>query len=85
MVGAAEVYVDLAGVVDVRAERQRLQKEIARIEQTIGFTRAKLARPDFVERAPAEVVEKEREKLSEQEAVRAKLVASLGWIDDGGR
>ena len=85
VVGAAEVYVDLAGVVDVGAERQRLQKEIARIEQTIAFTRAKLARPDFVERAPAEIVEKEREKLSEQEAVREKLVASLGWIDDGGR
>jgi len=85
VVGAAEVYVDLAGVVDVGAERQRLEKEIRRIDDTIAFTRAKLARPDFVERAPAEIVEKEREKLSEQEAVRAKLAASLGWIDDRGR
>jgi valyl-tRNA synthetase len=85
VVGAAEVYVDLAGVVDVGAERQRLEKEIRRIDDTIAFTRGKLARPDFVERAPAEIVEKEREKLGEQEALRAKLVASLGWIDDGAR
>jgi valyl-tRNA synthetase len=44
--------------------------------------RTKLGRPDFVERAPAEIVEKEREKLAEQEALHAKLTASLGWLDD---
>jgi valyl-tRNA synthetase len=81
VVGASEIYVDLAGVVDVAAERQRLQKEIKRTSDSIGFTRTKLGRPDFVERAPAEIVEKEREKLLEQEALHAKLTASLGWLE----
>jgi valyl-tRNA synthetase len=80
IVGASELYVALAGVVDVAAERQRLQKEIKRATETIAFTRGKLSRPDFVDRAPAEVVEKEREKLAEQEALHAKLLASLAWL-----
>jgi valyl-tRNA synthetase len=85
VLGASELYVELAGVVDPAAERQRIEKEIARVDERIGFARTKLAKPDFAERAPAEIVAKERERLVEQEAVRAKLVASLGWFDDGGR
>ncbi|MBI2155768.1 MAG: valine--tRNA ligase [Candidatus Rokubacteria bacterium] len=83
--GRAEVYVDLAGVVDVAAERQRLDKEIKRAGEAVEFLRAKLARPEFVERAPAEIVAKERERLAEQEALRAKLAESLAWIGDGAR
>jgi valyl-tRNA synthetase len=78
--GQSELYVDLAGLVDLAAERQRLEKEIKRVGDAIAFTRAKLARPDFTERAPAEIVDKEREKLAEQEALHAKLVASLSWM-----
>jgi len=59
--------------------------EVAKVDERIGFAKAKLAKPDFAERAPAEIVAKERERLVEQEAVRAKLVASLGWFDDAGR
>jgi valyl-tRNA synthetase len=81
VVGTSEVYVVLAGIVDVGAERQRLQKEIKRASDAIGFTRGKLGRADFVERAPAEIVDKEREKLAEQEALHAKLTASLAWLD----
>ena len=44
-----------------------------------------LARPEFAERAPAEIVARERERLTEQEALRAKLLASLAWVDDGSR
>ena len=80
VVGGTELYVTLEGVVDLGAERQRLEKEIRRAEEAIAFGRAKLARPEFAERAPAEIVEKEREKLVEQEALRDKLVASLEWV-----
>jgi len=78
--GASEIYVELEGLVDLGAERQRLEKEIKRAADAIAFTRGKLARPDFTERAPAEIVDKEREKLAEQEALHAKLVASLSWV-----
>ena len=80
VVGDIEVYVALEGVVDVGAERQRLEKEIKRADDAIAFGRAKLARPEFAERAPAEIVDKEREKLAQQEALREKLVASLSWV-----
>ena len=80
VVGGSEIYVHLEGLVDLAGERQRLEKEIKRTADGIAFTRGKLARPDFTERAPAEIVDKEREKLAELEALQAKLTASLGWM-----
>ncbi len=80
VVGQSEIYVELEGLVDLAAERQRLEKEIKRTSEAIAFTRGKLSRPDFTERAPAEIVDKEREKLAEHEALHAKLVASLSWV-----
>jgi valyl-tRNA synthetase len=80
IVGQSEIYVELEGLVDLGAERQRLEKEIKRVADAIAFTRGKLSRPDFTERAPAEIVDKERDKLVEQEALHAKLVASLSWV-----
>ena len=85
VVGTSEVYVDLAGVVDLVAERQRLAKEIAKVDEAIAFVTQKLARPDFVERAPEEIVERERTRLAELRARRDTLEASRRWIDDGGR
>jgi valyl-tRNA synthetase len=55
-------------------------EEIKRTTEAIAFTRGKLSRQDFTKRAPAEIVDKEREKLAEQEALHAKLVASLSWV-----
>ena len=78
----SEVYVALAGAVDLAAERARLEKEIRRVTESVEFLRAKLARPDFVDRAPAEIVARERERLAAEEARRAKLTASLDWVGD---
>jgi valyl-tRNA synthetase len=80
VVGQSEIHVHLEGLVDLAVERQRLEKEIKRTAEAVAFTRSKLARPDFTERAPAEIVDKERDKLAEQEALHAKLVASLSWV-----
>jgi valyl-tRNA synthetase len=85
VVGHTEIYVDLAGVVDLAAERARLGKEIARADEAIRFVEAKLERPEFVQKAPAAVVGKERERLEEQRRLRAKLEASLAWIAEGSR
>jgi valyl-tRNA synthetase len=85
VIDGSELYVDLAGVVDLAAERQRLEKEITRAAESVEFLKGKLARPEFAERAPAEIVARERERLIEQEALRAKLLASLAWVDDGSR
>jgi valyl-tRNA synthetase len=84
LVDGSEVFVALAGLVDVAAERQRLTKEIRRVDEAIAFLETKLARPEFVEKAPAEVVQRERERLVSEQGVRAKLTASLGWLGDAG-
>jgi valyl-tRNA synthetase len=68
--------------VDVAAERERLGKEAARLETEIARARAKLDNPKFVERAPAPVVEQERERVerfgSTLEKVRTQLASLRG-------
>jgi valyl-tRNA synthetase len=77
---SGDVFVRLEGVVDFEAERQRLRKEIERARKEIAFLEGKLGRPEFVERAPAEVVERERERLGEQRQTEQKLSTSLAAL-----
>jgi valyl-tRNA synthetase len=67
----------LKGVVDLAAERARLEKEIAKVDADIKRVDAKLANADFVARAPEEVVDGEREKREEAEGRRAKILEAL--------
>ncbi|MFQ5932093.1 MAG: hypothetical protein ACE5MM_06780, partial [Nitrospiraceae bacterium] len=83
LVGPVECFIPLAGIVDLTAERQRLAREIRKAEDEIRFLESKLARPEFRAKAPAEVVEREEARLATQEAVRAKLLESLGRVGTG--
>jgi valyl-tRNA synthetase len=74
---SGDVVVPLEGLVDFEAERKRLSKEIERAVKEIAFLEGKLGRRDFVERAPREVVGRERERLAEQRQIHEKLSASL--------
>ena len=66
VVGTMRVLIPLAGLIDLDAERARLQKEIARMESEIAKSNAKLA--NFGERTPAKVVEQERARLDDWNA-----------------
>jgi valyl-tRNA synthetase len=67
----------LKGVIDFAAEEARLKKELARAEADIARVDAKIGNPDFMRRAPEEVVEGEREKREEAEARRRKISEAL--------
>lgn len=68
-----EVFIDLAGLIDVEAETARKKEEIARLEQFIAGKESKLANANFVARAPEAVVRKERDSLAD---LRAQLAAA---------
>jgi valyl-tRNA synthetase len=63
--GDVEIVVPLKGLVDVEEEEKRLAKELGKIDKDMEFLGKKLENPSFVERAPVDVVAKEREKLEE--------------------
>jgi valyl-tRNA synthetase len=71
------VGLPLSGFVDLAAERARLAKEIAKADSDIARVDAKLGNPNFVARAPEEVVEEEQEKRTEAQARKAKIVEAL--------
>jgi len=72
VVGDAVVYLPLAGMVDLEAERARLGKELASLESRIVASEERLGGP-FAARAPAGVVQREREKLEEMRAEAAQI------------
>ncbi|MDR3579678.1 MAG: valine--tRNA ligase [Oryzomonas sp.] len=78
--GDVQIYVPLKGLVDTEEEEKRLLKEIAKIEKEIDQFSKKLENPSFVERAPADVVAREREKLIEVADKKLVLEASLEKI-----
>ena len=69
-----EVFLDVAGVVDLLSERQRLARELEKRQGELSGIERRLDNPDFLARAPAAVVEKERQKARElrEEAERLR-------------
>ena len=83
LANGAELFVPLEGVIDVERERTRLTDEIARLEQLLAGTRKKLENESFVSRAPAEVVQKERDRTVQLEEQGAKLREKLAALEAG--
>jgi valyl-tRNA synthetase len=86
--GAVQIVLDeavlalpLAGIIDVDAEQKRLRREIDRVGSEIRQLDAKLANEKFVSRAPEHVVEEQRERKVEAEAVAAKLEQALKRLE----
>jgi valyl-tRNA synthetase len=73
--------LELAGLVDLAAERARLAKEMAKCDADIARVDAKLGNPNFVARAPEEVVEEEKEKREEAQLRKAKIAEALQRLE----
>ncbi len=70
----------LAGIIDLDVERARLEKELVKLDQDIAAVDRKLGNPDFVARAPEEVVEENRERKAQAEARKLKIADALARL-----
>jgi valyl-tRNA synthetase len=77
VVGPVEVHIPLSGMVDLDAERLRQEKELAGVAAQVERLE-KLLGSDFANKAPAEVVQKERERLAALVETAEKMRAQLG-------
>jgi valyl-tRNA synthetase len=84
VVAGVSFALDVGGVIDLPAEKARLSKEIAAHGQDIDRTARKLGNPDFVGRAPPEVVEENRERLAAAEQARDRLKVILEKLEAVG-
>jgi valyl-tRNA synthetase len=81
LVGEMKLLIPMAGLIDKQAEIERLQKNIEKNEQELARISAKLGNENFVSRAPAAVVDKEKAKLADAESTLASLRAQLERIE----
>ncbi len=77
LVDSAEVFVPLAGVVDIGKLKERWQKRLSELARELERVQARLSNPQFVERAPTEVVFAERQRLTELQQQRETLERRL--------
>jgi valyl-tRNA synthetase len=75
-----ELYLPLAGLVDVAAERARLEKELQKIETEIAKAQEKLNNPAFVQKVPAHVLQEHRQRLADWQAKRDHAQKALGTL-----
>jgi valyl-tRNA synthetase len=78
--GLGEIFVPLRGIVDPLEVRKRLEKDLAKVEKELTGVDAKLGRPDFIDRAPADIVEKERAKASSLRERQGTLLRHLAAL-----
>ena len=80
LVGEMRVLIPLAGLIDKDAELKRLSKEIEKIRKDYDKSLAKLQNPQFTDRAPAEVVQKEQQRVAEMQASISQLESQFTKI-----
>lgn len=77
-----EILVPMKGLIDVEAERSRLTKELEKLNKETGSLKGRLGNANFVERAPAQVVEKERNRLASLEEATLTLSTKLSDLEN---
>ncbi len=75
-----EVVMPLAGLIDIDAEKVRLAKEITKAERDVGGVEKRLENPDFIAKAPEEVVAELRQRLADDRARHQRLIDALAAL-----
>jgi valyl-tRNA synthetase len=81
VVGDYEVFLPLQDLVDMDRERERASRELAEVQHEISRAEKLLSNREFVSKAPAEVVDKERAKLEDYRLRRARLEERLKILE----
>jgi valyl-tRNA synthetase len=81
VVAGIDIYVPLAGLIDFAQEQQRLQKDIQKMQQELQHTAKKLGNAQFLERAPADIVAKERTAQAERQDKLQRLQAAMARLE----
>lgn len=76
-----EIYVPLEGLIDIDVEKNRLQKEIERLEKQLVGLNKKLANSDFLNKAPENVIDREKQKKIDWETNLEKLKRNLASLE----
>jgi valyl-tRNA synthetase len=80
LVGDMEILVPMAGLIDKDAELERLEKEVNKLKDEVQRSESKLRNEDFVDKAPREVVDRERAKLDDYRSALARLEEQMEKI-----
>ena len=80
--GEATLLMPLAGIIDVAQEKERLEKEIAKVDREASSLKGRLNNQGFVSKAPAHVVEEQRVKLADLEQAIVKIKEALARLEN---
>jgi valyl-tRNA synthetase len=81
LIGHMKVLIPLGSLIDKQAELERLSKEMEKIEKDLAKAKTKLANPDFVARAPKNVVEQENQRVQQFETALANLRSQRSKVE----
>jgi valyl-tRNA synthetase len=82
VVRGIEIHLPLEGLIDLSEERERLRKELAKVEQTLDRVRRKLDNQEFLAKAPEAVVNQQRAIQTELQDAQTKLQENLGRVEE---
>ncbi|MGI6317411.1 MAG: valine--tRNA ligase [Dethiobacteria bacterium] len=80
LVDEVEVYLPLEGIIDLAQEISRLEKELQVVEKDLAKVVAKLSNENFLQKAPGDIIEKEKNKQEELGLKREKLLARMAEL-----
>jgi valyl-tRNA synthetase len=85
VLGEMDLIIPLSGMMDFEEEKNRIEKELKKIAKDLIFLDKKLSNPNFVKKAPAEVIEKDEKRKTTLSEKQAKLETHLQTIEQAIR